>query len=247
MKLLSLRRAALLPALFALVACSDGPVAPEGEWAVGTWSFMTAACWPDFTVTPETLGHPVTLHLGANGRAWVDEGDGSVAHADFTVTERARPAGTSAAPRTLHVLAVEARRPQVPGGVARRLVVEVRRGRVAVVEPAGGDGRARTRSPNSTTATKLLPLVPYHRLVPLARRRAERGERAPARRGEAHGMRGLRRRRTFRSMSPLIRWNRLISPHGVRQSPKSSFQPSDAADERLQPLRRRQARVAAYS
>jgi hypothetical protein len=88
MKLLSLRRAALLPALFALVACSDGPVAPEGEWAVGTWSFMTAACWPDFTVTPETLGHPVTLHLGANGRAWVDEGDGSVAHADFTVTER---------------------------------------------------------------------------------------------------------------------------------------------------------------
>ena len=48
---------------------------------------------------------------------------------------------------------------QVAGGVGARLVVEVR---VAgwPLSPPAVTAMARTRGPNSTTATKLLPLVP---------------------------------------------------------------------------------------
>ena len=96
------------------------------------------------------------------------------------------------------------------------------------LSPPAVTALARTLSPNSTTATKLLPLVPYIFFVPVVGARAERGERAPARRGEAD-----RDARPASSngwtMSPVRRWKRLMSPHGVFQLPKSAASLSDAA------------------
>ena len=63
------------------------------------------------------------------------------------------------------ILAVEIDRPQIARRIASGLVVEMGRGRVAASPPAV-TAQARRRGPNSTTATKLLPLVPYQRRVP---------------------------------------------------------------------------------
>jgi len=60
--------------------------------------------------------------------------------------------------------AVEVHIAQAAGGVTLRFVVEMRRTRITALAPAVM-AWARTLSPNSTTATKLLPLVPYHFLV----------------------------------------------------------------------------------
>ena len=114
------------------------------------------------------------------------------------------------------------------------------------LSPPAVTARARTLSfPNSTTATKLLPLVPYHFLVPV--RGAAPNEASEPKRADvnATGMLGLESSNGC-TISGLMRWKRLISPHGVFQLPKSAGQRSD---------RRRQAwssrsgvaRVAAYS
>jgi hypothetical protein len=85
-------------------------------------------------------------------------------------------------------------------------------------------------SPNSTTATKLLPVVPYIFLVWKVR--------APKDASEPHraevkptGMLGPASSNGC-TMSPVRRWKRLISPHGVFQVPKSL----SAIDRRRQRL-----------
>ena len=59
----------------------------------------------------------------------------------------------------LELVGPEVDGPQIAGGVALGLVVEVRRVGIAALA-AGGDGAGADFWPNSTTATKLLPLVP---------------------------------------------------------------------------------------
>ena len=67
---------------------------------------------------------------------------------------------------SLQLGAIEVHVAQVARRVALGLIVEVRRFRIAALA-AGRDRPARARvGPNSTTATKLLPLVPYHFFVP---------------------------------------------------------------------------------
>src|SRR5688500_28469 len=87
---------------------------------------------------------------------------------------------------------------------------------------------ARTLSaPNSTTATKLLPLVPYHFFVPgfgLAPNEASDPHRADV---NPTGMLGALSLNGC-TMSPVRRWKRLISPHGVFQLPKFNASVSDA-------------------
>src|SRR5207249_7099699 len=86
---------------------------------------------------------------------------------------------------------------------------------------------ARTLSPNSTTATKLLPLVPYHLLVPGYARAAN--EASEPHRADVNGT-GMLGPASLNgcTMSPVRRWKRLISPHGVRHEPKSDVSLSDA-------------------
>ena len=49
------------------------------------------------------------------------------------------------------------------------------------------------------------------------------------------------------TMSPVSRWKRLMSPHGVFQVPKSAASLSDAAASASQPLLRRSPSFAMYS
>src|SRR5438093_2611122 len=129
---------------------------------------------------------------------------------------------------TLQLRAIEVHISQIASAVPRGLIVEVRRRRIAALA-AGRARPGRTRSPNSTTATKLFPLVPYIFLVPLY-------VRAPKDASEPHreevkptGMLGPASLNGW-TISPVRRWNRLMSPQGVFQLPKSLASLSDAAD-----------------
>src|SRR4029077_96958 len=87
---------------------------------------------------------------------------------------------------------------------------------------------ARTLSPNSTTATKLFPLVPYHRFV-LAYGRAP-NEASDPQTDEVNGTATLGRASSkWGAIASSSRWNRLISPHGVRHVPKSAVRRAVAA------------------
>ena len=80
--------------------------------------------------------------------------------------------------------------------------------------------RARTLSPNSITATKLLPLVPYHFFVPGYARAANDASDPHLDDVNGTGILGAASS-NLGAMSSLMRWKRLISPHGVCQRPKS--------------------------
>src|ERR671916_46988 len=86
---------------------------------------------------------------------------------------------------------------------------------------------ARTFLPNSTTATKLLPAVPYHLFVvrvgcaPNDARDPQFPEVNPTGILGSASLKGC-------AMSPVSRWKRLISPQGVCQFPKSAASLSDA-------------------
>src|SRR6185436_20704274 len=95
------------------------------------------------------------------------------------------------------------------------------------LSPPAVTALAFTLSPNSTTATKLLPLVPYHFFVFLYGR-------APNDASEPHrddvnptGMLGPESLNGC-TMSSVRRWKRLMSPHGVRHDPKSAASLSTA-------------------
>src|SRR4249920_3501206 len=83
-------------------------------------------------------------------------------------------------------------------------------------------------SPNSTTATKLLPLVPYHFLVPLCGVAANDASDPQRDEVKPTGMLGPASLNGC-TMSPVTRWKRLMSPHGVFHLPKSAASLSDAA------------------
>src|SRR6185437_8368411 len=88
--------------------------------------------------------------------------------------------------------------------------------------------RARTLSPNWTTATKLLPLVPYHFFVP-GYARAPKDASEPQRdEVKPTGMLGAASLNGW-TMSPVKRWKRLMLPHGVFHVPKSDVSLSLAA------------------
>jgi hypothetical protein len=87
---------------------------------------------------------------------------------------------------------------------------------------------ARSVSPNSTAATKLLPELPYHFFVP-GQGRAPNEASEPqmplvngtARLGWSSSKRG--------SIRSSMRWKRLTSPHGVFQVPNTCVSVSEAA------------------
>ncbi len=96
------------------------------------------------------------------------------------------------------------------------------------LSPPAVTARARTLSPNSTTATKLLPLVPYHFFV-LGYARAPNDASDPhSDEVNGTGMLGLLSSKCELMLSS-SRWNRLMSPQGVFQLPKSRVSRSDAA------------------
>src|SRR6185503_21203737 len=78
------------------------------------------------------------------------------------------------------------------------------------------------------TATKLLPLVPYHFLVSGYARAPN--EASDPHRADANitGVLGLRSS-NFCTIAPSLRWKRLMSPHGVCHLPKSAVSLSIAA------------------
>src|SRR3954447_12637110 len=99
------------------------------------------------------------------------------------------------------------------------------------LSPPADTARARTLSPNSTTATKLLPLVPYHFFVPGYARAANDASDPHLDDAKGTGMLGAESS-NFGAMSSVMRWKRLISPHGVCHLPKSrwSFVVAAASD-----------------
>src|SRR5215475_2817616 len=89
------------------------------------------------------------------------------------------------------------------------------------LSPPAVTARALTLSPNSTTATKLLPLVPYHFFV-FAYGRAPNDASEPHRADvKATGMLGPASSK-LGAMSSFRRWKRLMFPHGVFHEPKSA-------------------------
>jgi hypothetical protein len=72
------------------------------------------------------------------------------------------------------------------------------------LSPPAVTARARTRSPNSTTATKLLPLVPYHFLVPGYARAPNEASDPQRDEVKATGMLGFASSNCW-TMSPLLR------------------------------------------
>src|SRR5687768_11633439 len=85
-----------------------------------------------------------------------------------------------------------------------------------------------TLSPNSTTATKLFPLVPYHFFVPLYGRAPNDASEPQRDDVNPTGMLGPASLNGC-TMSPVRRWKRLISPHAVFHVPKFAASVSDAA------------------
>src|SRR5215471_5560589 len=96
------------------------------------------------------------------------------------------------------------------------------------LSPPAVTARARTVLPNSTTATKLLPLVPYHFFVPGYARAPNDASEPHWADGNATGMLGPASLKGC-TISPVRRWKRLISPHGVFHEPKSACSLSEAA------------------
>src|SRR3954462_15790174 len=89
------------------------------------------------------------------------------------------------------------------------------------LSPPAVTARARTLSPNSTTATKLLPLVPYHFFV-FGYGRAPNDARDPHR-DEVNGTGMLAPASSkLRAMLSFRRWKRLMFTHGVFHEPKSA-------------------------
>ena len=84
-------------------------------------------------------------------------------------------------------------------------------------------------SPISTTATKLFPLVPYHFFVPGYGRAPNEASEPHADEVKPTGMLGPASLKGC-TISPVRRWNRLISPQGVFQVPKSAVSLSEASD-----------------
>jgi len=86
--------------------------------------------------------------------------------------------------------------------------------------PPALTARARTRGPNSTTATKLLPFVPYQRLVGGGLSKPKAG--SDPHRLEANGT-GVLGAWSLKAsgLSEGSRCSRLTSPHGTCQRPKS--------------------------
>src|SRR3954451_21690662 len=95
------------------------------------------------------------------------------------------------------------------------------------LSPPAETARARTLSPNSTTDTKLLPLVPYHFFVPGYGRAANDASEPTVAAENGTGMLGPASLNGC-AMSPVKRWKRLMSPHGVFHVPKSAVSLSDA-------------------
>ena len=96
------------------------------------------------------------------------------------------------------------------------------------LSPPAVTALACTVLPNSTTATKLFPLVPYHFLVPGYARAPKEASEPHCAEGKPTGMLGPASLNGW-TRSPVRRWNRLMSPHGVFQLPKSAWSLSDAA------------------
>src|SRR5215469_74518 len=96
------------------------------------------------------------------------------------------------------------------------------------LSPPAVMAHARTSGPNSTTATKLLPSSPYHFLVLGYGFAAKEAREPQAEYVKGTGMLGLESSK-LGLMSSLIRWKRLIRPHGVSQPPKFAVSWSDAA------------------
>src|SRR5262249_937590 len=93
--------------------------------------------------------------------------------------------------------------------------------------PPAVTARARTRSPNSTTATKLLPVLPYIFFV-FGYVRAPNEASDPQRDDvKPTGILGFASSYGG-AMSSVRRWKRLTSPHGVFHVPKSAVSLSDA-------------------
>ena len=88
------------------------------------------------------------------------------------------------------------------------------------LSPPAVIARARTLSPNSTTATKLLPLVPYHFFVPGYARAAKEANDPHLDDVKGTGMLGAESS-NLGAISSVTRWKRLMSPHGVCHLPKS--------------------------
>src|SRR5207253_8572975 len=82
------------------------------------------------------------------------------------------------------------------------------------LSPPAVTARARTLSPNSTTATKLLPLVPYHFFVFGYARAPNEASEPNADETNGTGMLGPASSK-LDAMLSLMRWKRLMSPHGV--------------------------------
>ena len=97
------------------------------------------------------------------------------------------------------------------------------------LSPPAVTARARTFSPNSTTATKLFPLVPYHFFAPGYGRAPKDASEPHTAEVKPTGMLGPASLNGW-TMSPVSRWNRLMSPQGVFQLPKSATSLSDASE-----------------
>src|SRR5437764_15138175 len=104
---------------------------------------------------------------------------------------------------------------QIARAIPLGLIVEVSRPRMTALPPAV-TALARTVFPNSTTATKLFPLVPYHFFVPGYARAPNDASDPHVADGNPTGMLGPASLNGW-TISPVSRWNRLISPHGVFQ------------------------------
>ena len=96
------------------------------------------------------------------------------------------------------------------------------------LSPPAVTALARTESPNSTTATKLFPYLPYRFLVPLFAWGTMDASEPHCAVVKGTGMLGASSLKRW-TMSSVSRWKRLMSPQGVFQVPKSCASLSDAA------------------
>ena len=96
------------------------------------------------------------------------------------------------------------------------------------LSPPAVTALARIFGLNSTTATKLFPLVPYHFFVPGYARAPNEASEPQNEYVNPTGMLGPESLNGW-TMSPVKRWKRLMSPQGVFHDPKSAVNLSEAS------------------
>lgn len=66
-----MRKYAIAALALGMLGCGQDPLVPGTEWIEGVWLFEQGGCWPDYALTPATLGYSLEIDLSSDGVAGI--------------------------------------------------------------------------------------------------------------------------------------------------------------------------------